>query len=70
MILRYTNRLLKEVNEIFAKANHDTGACCGKSKCAEIAFKRGEILMVEGLQLLKEMMPTLDPDHHKRYKFM
>ena len=34
---------LKDVNEIIVQASHDTGACCGMSKCTEIVFEHGKM---------------------------
>ena len=36
-------QVLKDVNKIIVKGNHDTGTCNGVSKCAEITFEYGKI---------------------------
>ena len=36
------HKVLRDVNEIIAKASHDTGACYGVLTCAEIAFEHGK----------------------------
>ena len=58
------------MNEIIVQASHDTGACYGVSRCAEIIFKNGKMVKGEGLQVLKERMKTMDPDENEIYKFL
>ena len=45
---------LEDVNEIIVQARHDTGACYGVEKCAEIVFERGKMVRGEGLQVLED----------------
>ena len=61
---------LKIVNEIIVQASHDTGACYGVSKCAEIIFRNGKMVRGEGLQVLEERMKTIKPDENETYKFL
>ena len=35
---------LKGVNEMIVQASHDTGACYGVEKCAEIVFEHGKMV--------------------------
>ena len=58
------------MNEIIVQASHDTGACYGVSKCAEIVFERGKMVKGEGLPVLNERMETMDPDENEIYKFL
>ena len=68
--LKESHQALKIVNEIIVQASHDTGACYGVSKCAEIVFKNGKMVKGEGLQVLEERMKTMDPDENEIYKFL
>ena len=63
-------QVLKDVNKIIVKGNHDTGTCNGVSKCAEITFEYGKTLRGEGLPAVDEWMETMDPDENKIYKFL
>ena len=65
-----SHETLKDVNEIIVQASHDTGACYGVAKCAEIVFERGKMVRGEGLQVLEERMDTMDPDKNEIYKFL
>ena len=65
-----SHQALKIVNEIIVQASHDTGACYGVSKCAEIIFKNGKMVKGEGLQVLEERMKSMDPDENEIYKFL
>ena len=56
--------------KIIVQASHDTGACYGVSKCAEIVFERGKMVKGEGLPVLNERMGTMDPDENEIYKFL
>ena len=58
------------VNEMIVQASHDTGACYGVSKCAEIVFERGKMIKGEGLPVLQERMKTINPDDNTTYKFL
>ena len=44
-------KTLKDVNEIIVQVSHDTGACYGVSKCAEIVFEHGKMTKGKGLQV-------------------
>ena len=55
---------------MIVQASHDTGACYGVSKCAEIIFEHGTVVRGEGLQVLEERMKTMDPDETEIYKFL
>lgn len=57
-------------NEIIVQASHDTGACYGVKKCAEIVFERGKMVKSEGLDILEERMKALDPETSETYKFL
>ena len=61
---------LKNVNEIIVQASHDTGACYGVSKCAEIIFEHGKVVREKGLQVLEERMKTMDLDENEIYTFL
>jgi len=61
---------LKDVNEIIVQASHDTGACYGVLKCAEIVFEHGKMVKGEGLDVMKERMKTIDPDQNDVNKFL
>ena len=50
--------MLHDVNEMIVRANHDTGACYGVSKCAEIVLK---MTKGEGLEVLEERVNSMDP---------
>ena len=50
--------------------SHDTGACYGVAKCAEIVFECGKMVRGEGLQVLEEGMESMDPDENEIYKFL
>ena len=64
------HKILKDVNETIVQASHDTGACYGVAKCAEIIFEKGKMVKGEGLQVLQERMKTIDPDQKETYKFL
>ena len=65
-----SHETLKDVNEIIVQTSHDTGACYGVIKCAEIVFERGKMVRGEGLQVLEEHMDSMDPDKNEIYKFL
>ena len=69
-VYQESHQALKIVNEIIVQASHDTGACYGVSKCADIIFKNGKMVKGEGLQVLEERMETMDPDENEIYKFL
>ena len=58
------------MNEIIVQASHDTGACYGVAKCAEIVFERGKMVRGEGLQVLEERMSSMEPDENEVHKFL
>ena len=61
---------MKGINEmIVQKASNDTGACYGVAICAEIVFERGKMVKGEGLEVVNEIMKTIDPDENKIYNF-
>ena len=64
-----SHQKLKDVNEMLVQASHDTGACYGVSKCAEIIFEHGKMIKGKGLQVLEERMQMMDPDEYEIYKF-
>ena len=65
-----SHKILKDVNEIIVQASHDTGACYGVSKFAEIIFEHGKMVRGEGLPVLDERMETMDTDENELYKFL
>ena len=65
-----SHEILKYVNDVIAQASHDTGACYGVSKCAEIVFEHGKMVRGERLEVLKERMKTIDPHEYQIYKFL
>ena len=69
-VYQESHEALEIVNEIIVQTSHDTGACYGGSKCAEIIFKNGKMARGEGLQVLEERMKTMDPDENETYKFL
>ena len=69
-VYQETHNVLKNVNEIIVQANHDTRACYGVSKCAEIIFEHGNMVRGENLQVLEERMKTMDPVENEVYKFL
>ena len=69
-VYQESHNALETVNEMIVQASHDTGACYGVSKCAEIIFKNGKMVRGEGLQVLEERMRTMDPDENEIYKFL
>ena len=65
-VYQESHKILKDVNETIVQASHDTGACGGMVKCAEIIFKRGKMVKGEGLQVFQERLKTMD-QISKRY---
>ena len=57
------------MNKIIVQASHNTGACYGVSKCAEIVFEHGKMVRGEGLTVLDERIETMNPDGNEIYKF-
>ena len=64
-----SHEIIKQVNEIIVQASHDTGACYGVAKGAEIVFERGKMIRGEGLPVLEERMKTMDPEENEIYQF-
>ena len=52
------------MNEIIVHERHDTRACYGVSKCAEIVFEHGKMVRVEGVLVFDERSETMDPDEN------
>ena len=69
-VYQESHNVLKNVNEIIVQASHDTRACYGVSKCAEIIFEHGKMVRGENLQVLEERMKTMDPVENEVYKFL
>ena len=59
-----SHEILRDVNEVIVQARHDTGACYGVLKCAEIVLESGNMVRGEGLEVLEERMKTMDPDEN------
>ena len=60
-VYQESHKALKILNEIIVQASHDTGACYGVSKCAEIIYQNGKMVRGEGLQVLEERMKMMNP---------
>ena len=60
---------LEAVYKMIVMARHDTGACCGVTKCAVIEFDRGKMVKGERLDVLDERMNALDQDVNEIYRF-
>ena len=58
------------VSEIIVQASHNTRACYGVSKYAEIMFEHGKMVTGKGLQVLEERMKVMDQDENEIYKFL
>ena len=69
-VYQENHKILKDVNETIVQASHDTGACYGVAKCAEIIFEKGKMVKGERLQVLQERIKTMDPDQEEIYKFL
>ena len=52
---------------MIAQASNDTGACYGVAKCAKVVFERRKMVKRKGLQVLNEIMKTLDPKEKEIY---
>ena len=65
-----SHEILRDINEIIVQASHDTGACYGVSKCAEIVVERGKMVREERLEVLEERMKTIGLDKNEIYKFV
>ena len=64
-----SHHALKYVNEIIVQASHNIGACYGVSKCAEIIFEHGK-MVIGGLQELEKRMKTMDPDENEIFRLL
>ena len=69
-VYQESHQQLVAVNEMLVQAIHDTGACYGISKCAEIVFEHGRMVKGDGLNILEERMRALDSDENDTYKFL
>ena len=69
-VCQESHEIFRDVNEVIVQASHNTGACYGVSKCAEIVFQSGKIVRKEELEVLEERMKTMDPDKYEIYKFL
>ena len=69
-VYQESHELLRVVNEVIVQASHDTGACYGVSRCAELVFERGKMVRAEGLEVLEERMRAMDPDKNEIYRFL
>ena len=65
-----SHNVLKNINKIIIQANHNTGACYGVSKCAEIIFEYGKMVRGAGLQALEERTKTIDTDENEINTFL
>ena len=61
---------MEAANEIIVRASDNTGAVYGVKKCAEILFKRGEMIKGEGLMVLDKKAEALDPKNEEFYQFL
>ena len=57
-VYQESHNTLKYVNEIIVQASHNIGARYGASKCVEIIFEHGKMVIGEGLQVLEKRMKT------------
>ena len=70
-VYQESHEILSDVNGgVIVQASHETGACYGVSKCAEIVFEHGKMVRGEGLEVLEERMKTMDPDENDIYNFL
>ena len=69
-VYQESHKALKIVKEIIVQASHDTGACYGVSKCAEIIYQNGKMVRGEGLQVIEDRMKMMNPDENEIYKFL
>ena len=59
------HEILRDVNEVIVQGSHNTSACYGVSKWAEIVFERDKMVKGKGLEVLEERMKTMDPDKNE-----
>ena len=52
-VYQKSHEILRDINEVIIQASHDTGACYGVSKCAEIVFERDKMVRGEGLEVVE-----------------
>ena len=69
-VYQESHEILRDVNEVIVQASHDTGACYGVSKCAEIVFERGKMVKGKGLEILEERIKVIGPDENEICKFL
>ena len=69
-VYQESHEILRYVNEVIVQASHNTGACYGVSKCAEIEFELGKIVKGEGFEVLGERMKAIDSGDNEIYKFL
>ena len=69
-IYQESHELAVAVNDTIIKASHDTGACYGREKCAEVVFENGIMVKGEGLEILEQRMQSLDPSSNDTYRFL
>ena len=43
-VYQENHQVFRDVNEVIVQASHNTGACYGVLKCAEIVFERGKMV--------------------------
>ena len=53
-VYQKSHEILRDVNEVIVQASHDTGACYGVSKCAEVLLECGKMVRGEELEVLKK----------------
>ena len=49
-----SREILLDVNEVTVQESHNTQACEGVLKCAEMMFEHGKMVRGEGLKVLEE----------------
>ena len=69
-VYQESHHALKYVNEIIVQASHNIGAHYGVSKCVEIIFEHGKMVIGEGLQVLEKRMKTMDPDENEIFRLL
>ena len=69
-VYQENHQKLQIANETIVKASMNTEACYGVKKCAEIVFRKGNMVKGEGLPVLEEKMKALDPEKNEVYKFL
>ena len=69
-IYQDSHQKFEVVNEMFLKASMDTGACYGVKKCADILFRKGNMIKEEEWAVLEKKLDTLDSNKNEIYKFL